>query len=106
MNFFQKKSQDKKPQKGYTQKIEAQNILSTPNKAKKEEIIPNTKQKKVTHKNKKNMDTAEKVELAKQILGDTNPNQIKIVKGDNELIEHSESCKTILTEDNKELLRD
>ena len=50
------------------------------------------------------MDTKEKIELANQILG-TDP-KIKRIKKDKGLIERVESSVTILTEDNRELLKD
>lgn len=50
------------------------------------------------------MDTKEKIELANQILG-TEP-KIKRIKKDKGLIERVESSVTILTEDNRELLKD
>lgn len=50
------------------------------------------------------MTTMEKVELAQQVFGDKP--QVKRVKKDRGLIERAESTKTILTEDNKELLND
>lgn len=45
------------------------------------------------------MDTKEKIELANSILGNT-----KVLRKDMGLIERAESSKTILTEDNRELL--
>jgi ATP-dependent protease HslVU (ClpYQ) peptidase subunit len=56
-------------------------------------------------KNKSVMTTDEKVAMAQSILdGDTQkPKRIKKDKG---LIERTESSRTILTEDNKELLND
>ena len=49
------------------------------------------------------MTTQEKVELANQVLSTPKVKRIKKEKG---LIERTESSKTILTEDNKELLID
>lgn len=49
------------------------------------------------------MTTQEKVELASQVLSTPKVKRIKKEKG---LIERTESSKTILTEDNKELLID
>ena len=48
------------------------------------------------------MDTKEKIQLANEIL-DT-PSKIKRIKKDKGLIERMESTKSIITEDNKELL--
>lgn len=50
------------------------------------------------------MDTKEKIALANQILG-TEP-KIKRIKKEKGLIERAESSTTILTEDNRELLKD
>lgn len=50
------------------------------------------------------MTTNEKIAMAQSVLSDTlNTKRIKKDKG---LIERTESSKTILTEDNKELLKD
>ena len=51
------------------------------------------------------MDTKTKIELANEILKDYE-NAPKILKKDNSLIERKSMSKIILTEDNKELLRD
>lgn len=56
---------------------------------------------------KKVMTTDEKIAMAQDILNGANPSQrVKRVKKDKGLIERTESSKTILTEDNKELLND
>lgn len=55
-------------------------------------------------KNSKDMTTQEKVEMANQVLG-TTP-KVKRVKSDKGLIERAETNKTILMEDNRELLID
>lgn len=53
------------------------------------------------------MDTSEKIALAKKILGQDNEmSKFKFIKSDKGLIERTENSKTILTEDNKELLID
>lgn len=54
------------------------------------------------------MDTKEKVELAQAILSQENQEakNVKKIKKDKGLIERVDSSKTILTEDNKELLND
>jgi predicted secreted protein len=49
------------------------------------------------------MTTEEKVAAAQEVLGGT---QVKRLKKDKGLIERTENSKTILTEDNKELLKD
>ena len=43
--------------------------------------------------------------MAEQIINDT-PKEVKRIKKDKGLIERTESSKTILTEDNKQLLVD
>ncbi len=52
------------------------------------------------------MTTNEKIAMAQDVLQDAAQVQVKRVKKDKGLIERMESTKTILTEDNKELLRD
>ena len=66
------------------------------------EVITEAEDNKV--KNQKEMTTMEKVELANQILGDSG--KVKRIKKDRSLIERAESTKTILMEDNRELLVD
>nr|DAJ59992.1 MAG TPA: hypothetical protein [Caudoviricetes sp.] len=58
--------------------------------------------------NNKVMNTSEKVAMAQEILSkeDNKKNNVKRLKKDKGLIERTESSKTILTEDNKELLND
>ena len=57
--------------------------------------------------NKSVMTTEEKIALAQAALADQKPApEVKRVKKDKGLIERTESSKTILTEDNKELLND
>lgn len=55
--------------------------------------------------NRDNMDTKEKIKLANQILNN-NGQQVKVLKTDNSLIERTLSSRVIITEDNRELLRD
>ena len=52
------------------------------------------------------MDTKEKIKLANQILNNNNGQQVKVLKTDNSLIERTLSSRVIITEDNRELLRD
>ena len=77
--------------------------------------INNSKpQKKVAVKKTENkinethtvMTTSEKIAMAQEVLGGTTPSTSKRIKRDKGLIERTESSKTILTEDNKELLKD
>ena len=58
--------------------------------------------------NNKVMNTSEKVAMAQEILSkeDNKKNNVKRLTKDKGLIERTESSKTILTEDNKELLND
>jgi hypothetical protein len=67
-------------------------------------------QKKVENnirENKEVMTTSEKIAMAQSVLSDaTVAAPVKRVKKDKGLIERTESSKTILTEDNKELLND
>lgn len=52
------------------------------------------------------MDTKEKIALANQILGQASQEDITMLKTDKSLIERKVTEKIILTEDNRELLRD
>ena len=57
--------------------------------------------------NEKVMTTSEKIAMAQNVLsGADQAAPVKRVKRDKGLIERTESSKTILTEDNKELLND
>lgn len=62
-------------------------------------------QKRNVINNTKNEEVMDKITMAEQILDDT-PKVVKKLKKDKGLIERTESSKTILTEDNKELLMD
>jgi hypothetical protein len=67
----------------------------------------NSLKKENNELNEKVMTTDEKVAMAQQVMqGDAQASRIKRVKKDKGLIERTESSKTILTEDNKELLND
>lgn len=76
MAFINKKSQDIKPQK--------------------RQVINNNKKEEVM----------DKISMAESILNTTPPKEVKRLKKDKGLIERTESSKTILTEDNKQLLVD
>ena len=52
------------------------------------------------------MDTREKIALASKILGQTSQDDVTLLKNDKSLIERKMTEKIILTEDNRELLRD
>lgn len=59
------------------------------------------------NENKTVMTTEEKIAMAQEVLSGNAPApSFKRVKKDKGLIERTESSKTILTEDNKELLND
>ena len=59
------------------------------------------------NENKEVMTTSEKIAMAQSVLNDNiQAAPVKRVKRDKGLIERTESSKTILTEDNKELLND
>ena len=62
-------------------------------------------QKRNIINNIKTEEVMDKITMAEQILDDT-PRPVKKLKKDKGLIERTESSKTILTEDNKELLND
>ena len=133
MRFFNKRKQTFKPFKQVTRYNNSTTIEKTPIveekiaveeniviepievdvEEEKTDIVENNVETKSTIKNKRkkksNMDTKEKVELASQILNNSNNEkdfQFKRIKKDKGLIERTESSKTIITEDNKELLVD
>jgi len=58
--------------------------------------------------NEEVMTTSEKIAMAQSVLNNTDQSapSVRRVKKDKGLIERTESSKTILTEDNKELLND
>lgn len=89
-NFITKHSQSMKPQK------------KTNNFVKQEVKIENN-----IVENKQVMTTSEKIAMAQSVLAnEEKATPVKRVKKDKGLIERTESSKTILTEDNKELLND
>ena len=77
-------------------------------KPQKSTVVSETKSENNIIENKKVMTTSEKIEMAQSVLNGSEPSAapIKRVKKDKGLIERTESSKTILTEDNKELLND
>lgn len=95
-HFIIKKLQDKRLQKRSSSQTEKENIQKNDENA-------NGKNKK-NAKTLKNMDTKEKIELAASVLDDMP--KVKKLRKDKGLIEKTESSKIILTEDNKELLKD
>ena len=56
--------------------------------------------------NKENTKVMDKISMAEEIINQTPPKEVKRLKKDKGLIERTESSKTILTEDNKQLLVD
>ena len=85
MAFIIKRNQETKPQK-----VKAVNKASESKKNNEK-------------KNNKVMDN--RIKMAEEIINDT-PKAVKRIKKDKGLIERTESSKTILTEDNKQLLVD
>jgi len=84
MAFINKKAQDINPQKKHIT------------------FVDETNNKKEVKKGKEVMD---KISMAEEIIYDE-PKSVKRIKKDKGLIERTESSKTILTEDNKQLLVD
>ena len=75
-----------------------------PQSSKKKEV---KKEENNIKENKQVMTTSEKIAMAQSVLSDApQAAPVKRVKRDKGLIERTESSKTILTEDNKELLND
>ena len=72
---------------------------------KPQKMVSNTSENNIKE-NKSVMTTEEKIAMAQAALNNTPVSPVKRVKKDKGLIERTESSKTILTEDNKELLND
>lgn len=89
--FITKRIQTYKPQKD----VKIEQIVESG------EINNKSEEKKVI-----NMDTFEKITVANNILSLDNDNKVKKIRKDKGLIERTESSKIILTEDNRELLKD
>lgn len=108
MKFFGKHLQEKRPQKSFVRVETPKEVFGAiSNEETTEEVKkPVKKKKNKIEKNKSTMDTSEKIAMAKEILGKNANENFKILKSDKGLIERTESSKTILTEDNKELLID
>ena len=92
--FITKQIKSKKPMKSFNDIIN-----NTPIETITPMVIENNEN---VVKEEKIMTKAEKNEAAKEVLKPS----VKRIKKDKGLIERAESNKTILTEDNKELLRD
>lgn len=108
MKFIGKHLQEKRPQKSFVRVETPKEVFGAiSNEETTEEVKkPVKKKKNKIEKNKSTMDTSEKIAMAKEILGKNANEKFKILKSDKGLIERTESSKTILTEDNKELLID
>ena len=110
MRFIGKHLQERKPQKSFivNTPTKENSVEETIEEVKTEEVKkPVKKRKNKIEENKSTMNTSEKIAMAQEILGDGNANDnFKILKRDKGLIERTESSRTILTEDNKELLID
>ena len=89
-------------------KIKDNQIINAKNEPKNNNIVKEVKMENKIIENKEVMTTSEKIAMAQSVLTNeektTTP--FKRVKKDKGLIERTESSKTILTEDNKELLKD
>ena len=112
MKFIGKHLQERKPQKSFVRVERSKEVFGVISNEKNTEEVteevkkPVKKKKNKIEKNKSIMDTSEKIAMAKEILGKNANENFKILKNDKGLIERTESSKTILTEDNKELLID
>lgn len=96
--FIQKRRQEIKPANRYVS-YEPEPITEEP-----KEEAKNVEEPKQEVKNSNEMTTQEKIEMANQVLGAAP--KVKRIKSDKGLIERAESNKTILMEDNRELLVD
>lgn len=97
--FIMKHIDNRKPQ---IKLPKVQNKESKP----QSKVQKNTQEKEDNNKtvNEQVMTTSEKIEMAQNVLNGAMTT--KRIKKDKGLIERTESSKTILTEDNKELLND
>lgn len=69
-------------------------------------VVSENKEQIIENKNIEVMDTKEKIEMAQSILMDEPKMKVKKIKKDKGLIERASMQSIILTEDNKELLKD
>lgn len=81
-------------------------IIKHINNIKPQKKVDVQKENKINEAKLKVMTTSEKIQMAQNVLNGSEPSSVKRVKKDKGLIERTESSKTILTEDNKELLKD
>lgn len=79
-------------------------IIKHINTLKPQKKVNVAKENKI-NENKSVMTTSEKIAMVKDVINNA-PSTTKRIKKDKGLIERTESSKTILTEDNKELLKD
>lgn len=113
MRFIGKHLQETRPQKSFIIKEIQKEVLGTTSIEATDEASEYGSTKKTARKkknkieeNKTTMNTSEKIAMAQEILEKGGNDNFKILKSDKGLIERTESSKTILTEDNKELLID
>lgn len=100
--FTIKRQQSSAPQKMRTAASAKQKVEQAP--VAKTEDVENNEQKEI---NEDMLTTSQKVEaFANAMAAQNAPKTVKKVKSDKGLIEKVESTKTVLTEDNRELLRD
>ncbi len=103
-----KKSQQKTIKEEITPEIVKEEVIQEVFENVIEEVVNNETMAEVIiveeEKIEEVMDTKEKIELANAVLG-SEP-KVKKVKKEKGLIERTESSVTILTEDNRELLKD
>ena len=70
-----------------------------------QEVMNEVSENNIKPKKNNVMDTKQKIQMAAEILDDSK-NTVKKIKKEKGLVERTESSKTIITEDNRELLRD
>lgn len=99
--FIIKRAMNLKPQKRVLANVAQKTAKAEPSPHKEATGASKNKQ---SEKQQAVMTTSEKIEMANEILnGDA---QVKKIKKDKGLIERADSAKIVLTEDNKELLKD
>lgn len=99
--FIIKRAMNFKPQKRVLANVAQKTAKAEPSPQKEAKGASKNKQ---GEKQQPVMTTSEKIEMANEILnGDA---QVKKIKKDKGLIERADSAKIVLTEDNKELLKD
>ena len=89
-----------------TQQIENVEDATTPiqSDANGTDDLKKVSNNKIKKEKQQVMDTKEKIQIAAEILDSSDVN-VKKIKKEKGLIERTESSKTIITEDNRELLR-